>query len=190
MAMKLSSKQKIYLLSLARKTILDYFDKAKKTQVDPKEIDKKLIKPAATFITLTKSGELRGCIGNLIAKKPLYQDIIDNALLAAFADNRFPQLKENELKNIKIEISILSAPVSYKYDDIDSLLKQIKPKKHGVIIQNGFNQATYLPQVWDDLPNKTEFLESLCIKAGLPKEAWKEKSTEIFFYTVENFSEE
>ena len=188
--MKLSSKQKNYLLSLARQTITDYFDKSKKTLVNPKEIDKELTKPAATFVTLTKSGELRGCVGNLVAKKPLYQDVINNALMSAFFDNRFPQLKERELKDIKIEISILSRPIPYKHENTVSLLEQVKPKKHGVIIQNGFNQATYLPQVWDDLSDKVEFLESLCIKAGLPKEAWKEESTEIFYYMVEHFSEE
>ena len=190
MNMKLSPQQKTYLLNLARKTISDYFDKSEKTQVNPGEIDKEITKPAATFVTLTKFGELRSCIGNLIAKKPLHQDVINNALLASFSDNRFPQLRERELKDIKIEISILSEPVPYKYDDIDSLLEQIKPKEHGVIIQNGFNQATYLPQVWDDLKDKVEFLESLCVKAGLPTEAWKEKTTEIFYYTVEHFSEE
>lgn len=188
--MLLSKEQKTYLLSLARKTISDYFDKKEKTLLDSTKIDKELLSLAATFVTLTEFGQLRGCVGNLIAKKPLHQDVINNALLSAFFDNRFPQLKKDELKDIKIEISILSKPAPYSYDNISSLLEQIKSKKHGVIIQNGFNQATYLPQVWDDLPDKIQFLESLSLKAGLPKEAWKEKTTEFFYYTVEKFSEE
>lgn len=187
--MHLSPNQKNYLLKLARQTITDYFDKSEKTSLDPEKIDKELTKPAATFVTLTKLGELRGCVGNLIAKKPLYQDIINNTLMSAFGDNRFPQLTKNESKNIKIEISILSDPSPYPHKNAASLLEKIKPNTHGIIIQNGFNQATYLPQVWDDLPNKTEFLESLCTKAGLSKESWKEESTEIFYYTVEKFSE-
>ena len=189
MNMSLSPKQKNYLLTLARKTITDYFSEGGKVKIDAKEIDGDLLKPAATFVTLTKSDELRGCIGNLIAKKPLYQDIINNSLLAAFSDNRFPQVKKEELTEIKIEISILTRPKPYRYDNIDSLLKSIEPKNHGVIIQNGFFQATYLPQVWDDLPDKIEFLESLCQKAGLPKNAWKDPETEIFYYSAEKFRE-
>lgn len=187
--MPLSNEQKIYLLNLARQTIADYFNKGEKTALDPQEIVEELSKPAATFVTLTIDGDLRGCVGNLIAKKPLYQDIINNSLLAAFGDNRFPQLTQKELEIIKVEISILSEPTPYKFDSPDSLLEQIMPKKHGLIIQNSYDQATYLPQVWDDLPDKIDFLESLCQKAGLPKESWKDESTKIFYYTVGHFSE-
>lgn len=185
----LSRNQKQFLLNLARKSISDYFDKGKKVKIDAGKIDKELTQPAATFVTLTEFKQLHGCIGNLIAKKPLYEDVINNALLAAFADNRFPQVNKNELKDIKIEISILSEPTPYENNSPDELLNEINQKKHGIIIQNGFNQATYLPQVWDDVKDKTKFLESLCLKAGLPKDSWEEKMTEIFHYTVEKFSE-
>ena len=187
--MKLSPDQKTCLLKLARQALTDYFDKGEKTKIDIDKIDSLFLKPAATFVTLTKKGDLRGCIGNLIAKKPLYEDIVNNALLAAFGDSRFPQVKKEELADIKIEISILSEAKPYQYDSADSLLKQIKPRKHGVIIQKGFYQATYLPQVWDDLPDKIEFLESLCQKAGLPKDAWQDNDCEILCYKVLNFSE-
>ena len=187
--MSLPPDQKTYLLNLARQTIEDYFNKHQKPEIDVKKIDPILAKPAATFVTLTKNGELRGCIGSLIARKPLFQNIIDNSLLAAFADNRFPQVEESELDTIKIEISVLLESKPYQYHNADILLKVIQPNKHGIIIQNGFNQATFLPQVWGDLPDKTQFLEALCQKANLDKNAWRDPSSEIFFYTVENFSE-
>lgn len=189
MVMDLSDKQKTFLLNLARQTIVDYFSIGQKTKIDRGKVDKELLKPASTFVTLTKKGELRGCVGSLIAKKPLYEDIINNSLLAAFSDTRFPQVGKDELSEIKIEISVLSEPKPYLYNNIDELIKKIEPKKHGLIIQNGFNQATYLPQVWDELPDKIIFLESLCLKAGLPQNAWQSDSTEIFYYQVDKFSE-
>ncbi len=187
--MNFTNDQKHYLLNLARQTLEDYFDKHQKPSVDIKKIDLMLTKPAATFVTLTKKGELRGCIGSLLAKRPLYEDIINNSLLAAFSDSRFPQVEKNELYNIKIEISVLSKALPYQYHDISSLLKAIEPQEHGVIIQNGFNQATFLPQVWEELSNAEQFLSHLCQKAGLNPNQWK-KNVEIKTYTVEKISSE
>lgn len=185
----LSLDQKNFLLNLARQTIEDYFSKHEKPSVDIKKIDPILTKPAATFVTLTKKGELRGCIGSIIPRKKMYEDVINNALLAAFGDNRFAPVEKNELGDIKIEISVLSKAKPYQYSSVNELLKAIESKKHGVILQIGFNQATFLPQVWEELPDKIQFLECLCQKAGLDKNAWRESGTEIFFYTVDKFSE-
>jgi AmmeMemoRadiSam system protein A len=118
----------------------------------------------------------------------LYEDIINNTLLAGFGDARFVPLKEAEIVDIKIEISILSEPQVYDCSK-EELLKNIKANVHGIIVQQGFNQATYLPQVWQDLPEKELFLQSLCQKAGLEKNSWKNENTELFYYTVEKFSE-
>jgi len=186
----LSEKSKKYLLAIARQTLVDYFNTGIKLTINEKDIiDKEMLKKAATFVTLHKHKNLRGCIGSIKARNKMYEDVINNALLAAFGDNRFEQLSSSELNEIKIEISVLSEPKPYLSKDYQELLDQIKVDEHGIIIQDGFNQATFLPQVWQDLPDKKEFLSALCQKAGLEKNSWREENTELFYYTVEKFSE-
>lgn len=179
-----------FLLALARQTIVDYFNVGEKIIIKEDNLpDMELAKKAATFVTLTQNGNLRGCVGSLLPKKKIYQDVINNALMAGFGDTRFTPVKESELTTIKIEISILSNAEPYIYNNYEELIHNIKPNIHGVIIQQGFNQATYLPQVWQEIGSKEDFLSSLCQKAGLEKYCWKDKNTEVFFYTVEKFSE-
>lgn len=123
----------------------------------------------AVFVTLRQSDDrLRGCIGSLEAHRPLYKDIIINAKLSALRDSRFTPLTLGEFENIKIEISLLSSPTKIKYDSIEDLKSKITPQKDGVILQIGDKRATYLPSVWEDLPNFDEFFASLCQKAKLP----------------------
>lgn len=185
----IDEKSQKFLLALSRQTLVDYFVTGKKINVDKDALpDKKFLEKKATFVTLIKGSELRGCVGNLKARKSLYEDIINNTLLAGFGDARFVPLKEAEIVDIKIEISILSEPQVYDCSK-EELLKNIKANVHGIIVQQGFNQATYLPQVWQDLPEKELFLQSLCQKAGLEKNSWKNENTELFYYTVEKFSE-
>lgn len=186
----IDEKSQKFLLALSRQTLVDYFVTGEKINVDKDALpDKKLLEKKATFVTLIKGRELRGCVGNLKARKSLYEDIINNTLLAGFGDARFLPLKEAEIVDIKIEISILSEPQVYDCSK-EELLKNIKANVHGIIVQQGFNQATYLPQVWRDLPQKELFLQSLCQKAGLEKDSWKDEKTELFYYTVEKFSEQ
>ncbi|OQB05707.1 MAG: hypothetical protein BWY19_00840 [bacterium ADurb.Bin212] len=185
----IDKKSQKFLLALSRQTLVDYFVTGKKIKIVDNELpERKLSDKAATFVTLTKAGELRGCVGSLKAKKALYEDIINNTLLAGFGDARFTPLKEEEIPEVKIEISILSEPRPYTCAR-QELLENIKANDHGVIIQKDFNQATYLPQVWQELPDKERFLETLCQKAGLEKNSWLDESTELFYYTVEKFSE-
>lgn len=185
-----SEQSKKYLLAIARQTITDFFTTGKKLSIPESKIEDNMLREkAATFVTLTINGQLRGCIGSIIAKKRLYEDVINNALMAGFGDPRFSPLKEEELSKTKIEISILSKPISYNYNSVDDLREKILPNKHGVIIQKDFAQATFLPQVWKDLPTVEEFMSALCQKAGLDIEEWKNPESEIFYYTVENFSE-
>ncbi len=138
----------------------------------------------ATFVTLTKEGELRGCIGTLKARQELYRDVTDNAYNAAFRDYRFPPLKKEELKHVKIEISILSDPEKLEYKNASDLLAKLNHSL-GIIIKEGLRQATFLPTVWEQLPDKKEFLTHLCIKADLPPDEWKSEKLEIYTYTVE-----
>ena len=124
----------------------------------------------AAFVTLNQkaNGQLRGCIGSLQAYRPLYQDIISNAQAAALHDPRFMPLSPEELEEIKIEVSILSEPKPLQYSDVEELRRKIVPMKDGVVLRYDSYQATYLPQVWEQLPDFDAFFASLCMKAGLP----------------------
>ena len=174
------------LTELARKTIEAYF-KGKKFEA-PGEVKKKYEKKGGSFVTLTekKTGDLRGCIGTLEAVQPLYTDIMANALNAAFRDPRFFPLVENELGKINIEVSILSEAKKLKCKDQKDLLKKLNHQM-GIILKKGYASATFLPQVWEQIPDKKDFLEHLSIKAGLGKDAWK--TADIWTYEVEKISE-
>lgn len=177
------------LLEISRQTLLFYFEYGKKNEIEPKKLNKKFLEKKATFITLTLGDQLRGCVGNILPKFPLYKDIINNSLSAAFADPRFPNLEKDELNNTKIEISVLSKPKRIIFDSTEDLLKKIKPFEHGIILQSSFHQATFLPQVWEDLPDKRDFLTNLSIKAGLSANDWCNPKVEYFYYIITHFSE-
>jgi len=125
----------------------------------------------AVFVTLRTlpSDELRGCVGSLIAHRPLYKDIIINARHASLDDSRFKPLRKEEFKDISIEVSILSTPKVLHYKNQNELKTKIKPLKDGVILSLGTNRATYLPSVWKELSSFDEFFSSLCLKANLEK---------------------
>jgi uncharacterized protein len=125
------------------------------------------------FVTLTLSGELRGCIGYLEGRNPLYEAIIDNAQNAALSDPRFPAVTPGELPRIRVEVSVLTAPVPLDFKDPQDLLNKLVPNEDGVILQKGLHQSTFLPQVWEQLPDKVQFLEHLSMKGGMPADGWK-----------------
>ena len=142
-----------------------------------------------TFVTLTIGGELRGCIGSLEAHEPIAEGVKHNAVNAAFRDPRFSPLSKKELDKVHIEVSILTEPEPLKYSNADDLLKKLRPGIDGVIIRYGYAGATFLPQVWEQLPKKDEFLSHLCMKAGLPSDAWKRSKLEVSTYQVQYFEE-
>jgi AmmeMemoRadiSam system protein A len=125
-------------------------------------------------VTLTKAGELRGCIGYIEGVKPLYQAVIDNAANAALRDPRFPAVGPEELDDIRVEVSVLSRPEPLSYDDPDELLGRLVPGRDGIILRKGMCQATFLPQVWKQLPDKKQFLRRLALKAGLAGDGWRD----------------
>jgi AmmeMemoRadiSam system protein A len=172
------------LLKLAREAIKSSLDR-KNLEVD-KDTIKKYSEKGACFVTLTENGELRGCIGSLETRQELYKDIIENALNASFNDYRFMPLRKEELDKIKIEISVLTKPQKLEYKDENDLLKKLSPDM-GIILAKNMRSATFLPQVWDQLPDKIEFLEHLSTKAGLKKDDWKDAEYE--YYTVEKIKE-
>jgi len=175
----ISDSDKTFLLKLAREAL----ERAVKSEKPPSPADI----PAACremcgcFVTLTKAGELRGCIGYLEGIKPLWQAVIDNAKNAALNDPRFPAVAPQELQDIKVEVSVLTKPEPFEYKDPADLLSKLESGRDGLILSVGYRQSTFLPQVWDQLPDKVEFLEHLSRKAGLPKDAWKEASYKRYF---------
>ncbi len=187
--MKISKLDRKQLLKLSRSALEHIFKTGKEIEIKDSDISKKLKEKRATFITLTKNGQLRGCIGKLLPKKKLYQDIIENTYSAAFNDPRFPQLKKQELSKIKIEISVLDKPKKLKYKNTKDLIRILEEEKPGVIIHYGFYSATFLPQVWEDLKSAKEFLSHLCQKAGLLGNTWKHKKLEIHLYRTIKFKE-
>jgi AmmeMemoRadiSam system protein B/AmmeMemoRadiSam system protein A len=140
------------------------------------------------FVTLTKANQLRGCIGYIEPVKPLYQAIIENARNAGLYDHRFSPVRADEIESLSIEISVLTKPVPLLFKTPDELLKLLRPGIDGVILTSGSYQSTFLPQVWEQLPDKIQFLEHLSIKGGMPKDGWKSSTVKI--YSVEHFQEE
>lgn len=179
----LSKAQRKRLLALARNSIETYLKTGKTMNVS--ETDPVLLQTMGAFVTLRENGELRGCIGNIIGQESLYLTVRDMAIEAATGDPRFPSVQLSELKNIEIEISALSP-----LEKVDSVEK-IKLGVHGVVVKKEFNSGVFLPQVAEETGwSKEEFLSNLCShKAGLPADAWKDKTTEIYVFSAEVFSE-
>ena len=185
---KFTKKECEYLLKLARRAIQYALNTGQELQVKPQDVPtEKLTKNGACFVTLYKKPgkQLRGCIGSLEARRPLVFDVVQNALNSAFNDPRFRPLEPYEFKDIQIEISILTPQKELKVDSADDLLKKLIPGKHGLTIQKGWNRATFLPIVWDELKDKEEFLAELCMKAGLQPGEWKDvKHMKFYTYTA------
>lgn len=135
----------------------------------------------ATFVTLNLRGHLRGCIGTLVANRSFLEDLVENAKAAAFSDPRFAPLTLDEYEKIEIEISVLTTPKKLQYTDKYDLKEKIIPFKHGVIIKHSYHQATFLPSVWDQLPQFDEFISQLCQKAGMESNCIN-KNPMIFTY--------
>jgi len=179
--------EKQFILNLARESIEYYFDNHKLLKIIPSQVPEKLQAKQACFITLTINNNLRGCVGHTEPIQSLYLDVVENAVSAAFDDSRFSPLNKEEFDKVKIEVSILSTPTELIFSSPEELLKKLRAGIDGVIIQNGNNSATYLPQVWETFPDKIDFLNSLCEKAGLSADAWKKNSIKVWVYTVEMF---
>ncbi len=141
------------------------------------------------FVTLHKKGTLRGCIGSIEPEASLVEGVEENALNAAFRDPRFPPLSRSELPETDIEISVLTPPRPLSFVDGKDLTSQLVPEVHGVILTRGWRRATFLPQVWKQLPQKESFLGNLCQKAGMEKDCWKDTHTIVKIYEAEYFSE-
>lgn len=147
-----------------------------------------LVRPGATFVTLTQSGELRGCIGSLEAHRPLATDVVENAIAAAFRDPRFPPLASGELAHTRIEVSLLEMPKSITFANEADALACLRPGVDGLILSYGHRRATFLPQVWESLPDRKQFVSQLKRKAGLPADFWDDQIT-LARYGVQKWKE-
>jgi AmmeMemoRadiSam system protein A len=183
----LTAEQGAVLLRLARLAIAGKLGRKEKI---PTVEDAALQRKSGTFVTLKIAGQLRGCIGNLEPAGSIADGIHRNALNAAFHDHRFSPLGEEELDQVHIDISILTPALPLIYSDADDLLQKLRPGIDGIILSHGSAKATFLPQVWEQLPRPEQFLGHLCLKAGLPERAWRNSHPEILVYRVQCFAEE
>jgi len=177
------------LLSLARASIKSCFTQGSMDTSSVQEEFPSLSEEGASFVTLTQDGQLRGCIGSIIAHRSLLEDVISNAQSAAFKDPRFKPLEEDELSRTRIEVSVLTPPKILEYTDIDDLRVKIKVGIDGVILKDGYHQATFLPQVWEELNDFDIFFSHLCHKAGLGMRCL-ESHPEISVYQVQKVEED
>ncbi len=172
------------LLELARESIAYGLRHGREPSVDPQDYPPELRVPRATFVTLHRGGQLRGCIGTLEAHRPLVSDVVANAYAAAFSDPRFPPLSEPELDDLDISISVLTPPEEIHFHSEEELLEQLRPGIDGVILQEDGRRGTFLPSVWEQLPDRRQFLEHLKLKAGLPPGYWSD-SLRAYRYTAQ-----
>lgn len=186
----LSQQEKQILLGLAREAIQHAVNRRSLPPLDLDNLPPRLQGLGAAFVTLTKEGELRGCIGTLEAYQPLAEDVREHAAAAALEDFRFPPVRPAEVEQLEIEISRLTEPQPLEYDSPLDLVHKLRPGIDGVVLKDGFRRATFLPQVWEKLPDPVLFLDQLCLKMGSQKSAWRTRKLEVLTYQVEEFHEE
>ncbi|EXI68898.1 MAG: hypothetical protein AW08_00723 [Candidatus Accumulibacter adjunctus] len=161
------------LLTIARNAIAHHFGLPTRP---PGELPE-LAEPAATFVTLTRNGQLRGCIGSLEAHRPLLLDVGENALAAAFRDHRFAPLTADEFATTRVEVSLLTPPEPFPVADEADAIARLRPGVDGLVLGYRQRRATFLPQVWESLPDARQFLAQLKLKAGLPADFWHPEVT-------------
>jgi AmmeMemoRadiSam system protein A len=189
MSTPLTDGEKQILLRLAREAMEFAVTSKTLPPLNPSLLSRSLKEPGASFVTLTINNDLRGCIGALEAHQPLVDDVREHAVAAALEDPRFPPVSQSELSRIQLEVSRLTAPHPLEYSSSDDLLKKLRPHVDGVILKDGYRRATFLPQVWEKIPDPVEFLEQLCQKMGSSPNAWRKSSLQVLVYQVEEFKE-
>ncbi len=189
MTKKLSTDQGRLLLRVAREAVQSALAGQPLPELSLASYSGPLREKGASFVTLTLDGMLRGCVGSIEATDPLLVDVQQRALGAAFHDPRFPRVTADEYSRLRFEVSCLTAPERLDYRSAKELAGKIRPGVDGVILKHQFRRATFLPQVWEQLPDPELFLGRLCQKMGLHPQAWRELPLEVEIYQVEKFSE-
>lgn len=189
MPAQLTPAERSLLLKIARQSLIDAVNRQKATSL-PQDLPAALLEIGASFVTLTKFGQLRGCIGTLEAYQPLAEDVCLRAAQAGTQDHRFPRVTPAEIEFIHIEISRLTQPHPLPYASPAELPALLRPFTDGVILSDGLRRATFLPQVWEQLSEPEAFLDHLCHKMGAKPDLWRTKLLEVEIYQVEEFEEE
>jgi AmmeMemoRadiSam system protein A len=185
----LSEGERTILLKLARQSIEQVVRQMPLPALNLEDYPPALRENGASFVTLTENGELRGCIGALEPFQPLVQDVCEHAAAAAMDDYRFQPVSPEEVARLNIEISRLTPPQPFLYSHPTELIARLRPNIDGVIIRDGLHRATFLPQVWEKLPDPQLFLAHLCDKMGADPNLWQRKPLKVFTYQVEEFHE-
>ena len=179
------------LIAVARRSIVQVLEHGARTSLDVPVRHMELLSPAATFVTLLErdTQSLRGCCGTLEARLPLAEDVWTNARASAFADPRFPALTRDEWPGIALHISVLSTPVEFQVASRAELLDTLRPGVDGLVVQYGALRATFLPAVWEQLPEPREFVRHLLAKARLQPDFWSPQ-LRWFRYDVQEFGDD
>jgi len=185
----LTPNERALLLKIAHQAIQEGVHGRTPPPIDLSALPPSLSQPGVCFVTLTIQGELRGCIGALEAYQPLAEDVQEHAIAAALNDYRFPPVRPEELALIHIEISRLTQPQPLHYERPMELLEKLRPGVDGVLLSNGFRRSTFLPQVWEKIPNPAQFLDHLCMKMGADENLWRYQLLDVYTYQVEEFQE-
>ena len=186
---RLTEEERTLLLELARQALQDAVYDQMSPPLDLKTLPPRLRQAGASFVTLTRLGELRGCIGALEPYLPLAEDVREHAMAAALNDYRFPPVQPAELPEIRIEVSRLTSPQDLEYTGAQDLLARLRPHVDGVILSDSFHRATFLPQVWEKIPDPEMFLDHLCQKMGAAPDLWRYRKLKVQVYQVEEFHE-
>ncbi len=189
MVSSLSVDERATLLRVARQAITSAVVANKILPIELKEYSQHLLEISSSFVTLTIKGALRGCVGAIEAQSPLVVDVRDHAISAALHDYRFPPLRVDEIPEVSIEISRLTPPEPLFYEHAADLPKRIRSGVDGIVLRRGRDRATFLPQVWDKIPEPEDFISQLCLKMGLPANTWRDEIFVVSTYQVEEFHE-
>ncbi len=183
--------ERAMLLRLARQAIENAVQGREYLPESLEGLPPSLCEEGVCFVTLTlPNGELRGCIGGLEADRPLIVDVCEHAAAAALEDYRFNPVRPEEVSLLRIEISRLTPPERLEYEHPEDLPNLLHPHTDGVVLRDGLRRSTFLPQVWDKLPDPCAFLSHLCQKMGVPSDLWRRKKLDVLIYHVEEFEEE
>ncbi len=185
----LTAEEKRTLMQVAQASVDHGLQHGQPLAVEPGDYTGKLAEPGASFVTLNMNGELRGCIGTLEAWRPLISDVAENAFNAAFRDPRFAPLSARERDQLEFHISVLNPAEEMQFDSEADLIGQLRPGIDGLILSDRGRRGTFLPSVWESLPEPQAFLQHLKLKAGLPGNYWSD-TLRVERYTVEEFGDE
>jgi len=183
---KLSDSDKQTLLEVAQQSIKYGSSHHRALPIELNHYNSLLNEAGASFVTLNLHQQLRGCIGTLDAYQPLVKDVAEHAFAAAYKDPRFSPVNNNEIDNLEIHVSVLTKSTPIDFKDEKDLLQKLKPGTDGIILQENYNKGTFLPSVWEQLPEPEDFLNHLKIKAGFSKDYWS-NNLEAYRYTTISF---